>query len=52
MTHLGYVLAAYLSTAGVLIATIAWVAFDLRAQKKKLARLEEKRARSQSRPTR
>jgi heme exporter protein D len=41
MTHLGYILAAYLATAGVLIAMVLWVGFDLRAQKKKLRRLEE-----------
>lgn len=41
MTHLGYILAAYLSVAIVLGAMTAWVMLDLRAQKRKLQRLEE-----------
>ena len=40
MTHLGYVLAAYLAAAAVLIGMVLWVALDLRAQKEKLRRLE------------
>jgi heme exporter protein D len=40
MTHLGYVLAAYAATAIALLGMIAGVLFDLRAQKRKLDRLE------------
>ena len=40
MTHAGYILAAYLAAALVLAGTIAWVVLDLRAQKRKLRRLE------------
>ena len=40
MTHSGYILAAYLASAAVLIGLIAWVALDLRAQKRKLAKLD------------
>jgi heme exporter protein D len=39
MTHSGYILAAYLASAVVLLGLIAWVALDLRAQKRKLAAL-------------
>jgi heme exporter protein CcmD len=52
MTHFGYILAAYLSTAVMLLAMIAWVTFDLRAQRAKLAQLEEKRMRGRSEPSR
>ena len=40
MTYAGYVAAAYAAAAVVLIGMIAWVVTDLRAQKRKLARLE------------
>jgi heme exporter protein D len=40
MTHLGYILAAYLAAATVLGGMVAWVALDLAAQKRKLRRLE------------
>ncbi len=40
MTHAGYILAAYLATAVVILGLIAWVALDLRTQRRKLARLE------------
>jgi heme exporter protein D len=40
MTHLGYIVAAYLATAIVLLGTIAAVALDLRAQKRRLAAIE------------
>ena len=40
MTHAGYILAAYLATAIVLLGMIAWVVLDLRAQKRRLERLE------------
>jgi heme exporter protein CcmD len=41
MTHLGYIVAAYLALALVVLAMTLWVALDLRAQKQKLRRLEE-----------
>ncbi len=40
MTHAGYILAAYLATALVLIGMITWVAIDLREQKRRLRQLE------------
>lgn len=40
MTHLGYILAAYLASALVLGGMIAWVALDLAAQKRRLRQLE------------
>jgi heme exporter protein D len=40
VTHAGYILAAYLATAVVILGLIAWVALDLRTQRRKLARLE------------
>ena len=48
MTHLGYIIAAYAATAVVLVAMIAWVVLDVRAQKRKLRRLEEKGLRRSS----
>jgi heme exporter protein D len=41
MTHLGYILGAYLASATVLIGMIVWVMLDLAAQKRKLRRLED-----------
>ena len=41
MTHLGYILGAYLASATVLIGMIAWVVLDLAAQQRKLRRLKE-----------
>jgi heme exporter protein D len=40
MTHLGYVVAAYLATALVLVGMTAWTLLDLAAQKRRLSRLE------------
>jgi heme exporter protein D len=48
MTHLGYILAAYIATAVVLIGMIAAVALDLGGQKRKLARLEAEGKRRRS----
>jgi heme exporter protein D len=48
MTHLGYIVAAYLATAIVLIGMVAGVLFDLRTQKQKLARLEASGVRRRS----
>ena len=40
MTHLGYIVAAYLAAAIVLLGMVAFVTLDLARQKRKLARLE------------
>jgi heme exporter protein D len=48
MTHAGYILAAYLITALVLLGLVAWVLVDLRAQQAKLACLEERGIRRRS----
>ena len=40
MTHLGYVVAAYMATAIVLGGMIGWVLLDLTAQRRKLERIE------------
>jgi heme exporter protein CcmD len=50
MTHLGYVLAAYLVTAIVLLGAVAFVALDVRVTRKKLARLEERGPRGRLHP--
>ncbi|HWT30215.1 MAG TPA: heme exporter protein CcmD [Propylenella sp.] len=52
MTHSGYILAAYLASALVLLALIAWVALDLRLQKRKLAQLEDQGLRRRPEPPR
>jgi heme exporter protein D len=52
MTHSGHILAAYLASALVLLALIAWVALDLRAQKRKLVRLEDQGLRRRPEPER
>lgn len=41
MTHLGYIVAAYLAAGLVLGAMAAWVVADLRLQKRRLADLED-----------
>ena len=48
MTHLGYIVSAYLATAIVLVGMILWVAGDLSAQKRKLDALEDARSRRRS----
>ena len=48
MTHLGYIIAAYLATAIVLLGMVLWVVLDLRAAKRKLARLEQEGLRRRS----
>ncbi len=48
MTHLGYIVAAYLATAIVLLGMVGGVLFDLGAQKRKLARLEASGVRRRS----
>ena len=52
MTHSGYVIAAYLASALVLLGLIAWVALDLRLQKRKLAQIEEQGLRRRPEPRR
>ncbi len=41
MTHVGYIVAAYLASAIVLGGMVAGVLLDLRTQSRKLRRLEE-----------
>ncbi len=48
MTHLGYILAAYLATAIVLLGMVASVMLDLGRQKRKLGRLEAEGKRRRS----
>ncbi len=48
MTHAGYILAAYLITALVLVGLAAWVIIDLREQRAKLDRLEAQGLRRRS----
>ncbi len=48
MTHLGYIVAAYLAAAVVLLGMVAGVLLDLRAQKRKLVRLEGRGLRRRS----
>jgi len=48
MTHLGYIIAAYLAAAIVLLGMVAGVLLDLGAQKRKLARLEASGVRRRS----
>ncbi len=48
MTHVPYIVAAYLATALVVGAMVAWVVFDLREQRRKLDRLEAEGRRRRS----
>jgi heme exporter protein CcmD len=48
MTHLGYIIAAYLAAAIVLLGMVAGVVLDLRTQKRKLVQLEETGVRRRS----
>jgi heme exporter protein D len=48
VTHLGYILAAYVATAIVLLGMSAWILFDLREQHRRLRRLEEEGIRRRS----
>lgn len=52
MTHLPYILAAYGAAAAVVVGLVAWVAGDIRFQKRRLARLEAEGARRRSAGTR
>ena len=40
MSHLFYVVASYGASAAVVFGLVAWVAFDSRARRSELARLE------------
>ncbi len=48
MTHVPYIVAAYLATALILGCMIAWVVADLRQQRQKLDRLEAEGRRRRS----
>jgi heme exporter protein D len=48
LTHLGYIVAAYLATALVLVGMVAWVLLELRRQQRKLAQLEAEGKRRRS----
>ena len=48
MTHLGYIVAAYIASALVLGGMAAWIAIDLRAQKQRLAALDVSRGQSRA----
>ena len=46
--HFGFILASYLVTAAVLIGLVLWIAFDGRAQRRRLAELESRGVRRRS----
>jgi heme exporter protein D len=48
MTHVGYIAAAYIVTALVLVALVAWIVLDGRAQQRRLADLEARGIRRRS----
>ena len=48
MTHLGYIVSAYVATAIILLGMIGWVVSDLGAQKRRLDRLEQAGVRRRS----
>jgi heme exporter protein D len=48
MTHAGFIAAAYLVSAAVLIALLAWIVADGRAQRRRLADLEARGIRRRS----
>ena len=48
MTHIGFIVAAYLLSAGVLVALVAWITVDGWAQKRRLADLEARGIRRRS----
>ena len=48
MSHAGFIAAAYLVSAGVLAALVAWIVADGRAQKRRLADLEARGIRRRS----
>jgi heme exporter protein D len=50
--HTGFIVAAYVTTAVVLVVLILWVALDGRAQQRRLADLEARGVRRRSAATR
>ena len=48
MSHTGFIAAAYLLTAIVLVGLVAWVVFDGRVQRRRLAALETRGVRRRS----
>jgi heme exporter protein D len=46
--HTGFILAAYLLAAAVLIVVVAWIVFDGRAQRRRIADLEARGVRRRS----
>jgi heme exporter protein D len=46
--HAGFILAAYLLTAVVLVGMIAWIVIDGRAQRRRIADLEARGVRRRS----
>ena len=48
MTHVGYILVAYLASAVTLLAMVVWIVLDLAAQQRKLRQLEEEGLRRRS----
>jgi heme exporter protein D len=48
VSHAGFIAAAYIATALVLAALVAWVVVDGRAQRKRLADLEARGIRRRS----
>ena len=50
--HMGFIVAAYAAAAAVVVALIAWVALDYRAQTRRLADLEMRGVTRRSAPAR
>jgi heme exporter protein D len=48
VTHAGFIAAAYIATALVLLALVVWIVRDGRIQKKRLAELEARGIRRRS----
>jgi heme exporter protein D len=48
MTHAGFIAAAYLATAAVLIGLVLWIVLDGRAQRRRLADLDARGIRRRS----
>jgi heme exporter protein D len=47
-SHFGFILASYLVTAAVLLGLIVWIAWDGRAQRRRLGELESRGVRRRS----
>ncbi len=50
MSHAGFIAAAYIATGLVLVALVAWVIVDGRAQRRRLAELEARGIKRRSAP--